>query len=333
MQKTLKIGLIGSSGHCGRALKIMSEDSECKLTSYAPTHPSESLERISRFSCVNEKTTSYKKYEELLNKEELDLVIVDSVYGFHGTVTLAALNKGIPVYCEKPLAKSIKELEEIESVAKRKDLPIVCMFETRSDPVVATAKKLINDGAIGEPILAFGQKSYRLGKRPEWYSDPELYVGTIPWVAIHAIDWTRYMTGFEFEEVSAISARTGPPGPKGLDIAGTIQFKCKEQGSVVITYDYLRPQEAPTHGDDRFRIVGTEGIIDSVEAEKRFHVILKDKGEVDVDMVETTPLFYQMVQALKGRGELPMSTEDAIASNKAALKGQEAITTGRTLKI
>ncbi len=345
--KTFKVGLIGCSGHSGIALNVIKDSKDLVLTAGAISHESERQnmknilksarsEQVSsenaRVGAGNIEPKFYEDFNNLLETEELDVLIIDSIYGFHGKHAIAGAKKQIPMYCEKPVSTTIEELDELESIVIRNRIPFSAMFELKTTPTINTAKELISKGEIGEVLLAFGQKSYKRGTRPKWYNDPQLYGGTIPWVAIHAIDWTRYMTGMEYKEVTAHQDKITEEGPKAYETSGSIFYRCKDKGSCVINFDYCRPQEAPTHGDDRFRIVGTEGVLEGSLQNNKLDLIVRGKGVYNPELKEADLLFSQFIQGLKGEIPLP-GPKDVFNSTRAALVAREAAESGALLKI
>ncbi|HHW10925.1 MAG TPA: Gfo/Idh/MocA family oxidoreductase [Firmicutes bacterium] len=364
----MRIGLIGASGHYAAVLKILAEEMQgsgsnqseagrspagrsgrrghsgpAYLAAIAMTHETEKakIESVRRHPAyLKGKTVEYDSAQTMLAQADLDAVIVNPPYGWTASYILQALERGIAVYSEKPLATKLADLELIQKKAHQTATPLVAMFELRAHPVTATAARLVAEGAIGRPVLAFGQKSYKLNPdgRPIWYADRELFGGTIPWVAIHAIDWTRFITGLEFAQVyaSEISVAAGRLAP--IATAGAIHFTFRQGGTAAITFDYLRPAEAETHGDDRFRIAGTEGVLEGSLPRNELLLIRRGQGTIQPPLDETKPLFRRFLDALygktlHGKAEMPMTADDAIASTRAALWAQKAADEGSLLDI
>ncbi len=305
---------------------------EARLTAVAFVHPGDNAQAVRKAAAYGPHTVEYASAAELLAQAHPDVLIVDPPFGWHARFSLAALRHGIAVYSEKPLAATRQELAELRDAAVESGRPLVAMYELRADPVVATAAHLVRAGTIGQPVLAFGQKSYKLGQRPSWYCDRTLYGGTIPWVAIHAIDWTRYITGCEYAAVTASHLCTAPELP-GVETTGSIHLEwAGNSGSAVITFDYLRPAAAPTHGDDRFRIVGTAGIMEGNVAARQL-LLLDSAGQHEVALDQPAPLFAQFLQGLTGAARMPMTVDDALASTEAALLARDAADRGERLVV
>jgi predicted dehydrogenase len=133
----------------------------------------------------------------------------------------------------------------------------------RAMPAFQRAREWVQAGKIGEPVLVNARKSYRWGVRPEWYGDREMYGGTWPWVGIHAVDMSAFITGLSPVSVSAQQANRAHPDRPGCEDSCSGLFQLDNGGSLTASVDILRPETAPTHGDDYCRVVGTNGIIEA----------------------------------------------------------------------
>ena len=144
-------------------------------------------------------------YEEMLKNKELDAIFIASPSGEHCHQIAEALEAGYHVFSEKPLGISLDECKSAErAVEKHQDKVFMLGFMRRYDPSYAYAKKKIEEGAIGKPILFRG------------YSiDPEAAIeGAIKFaphsggqfldMAIHDIDLARWFLGSEARSVYAI---------------------------------------------------------------------------------------------------------------------------------
>ena len=61
---------------------------------------------------------------------------------------------------------------------------------------------------LGRPILALGQKSYPFATRDDFYKTRRTYGGSIPWQAIHALDFLSYCCGKDYARVAAMQSST-----------------------------------------------------------------------------------------------------------------------------
>ncbi len=258
----------------------------------------------------------YGDYKEMLSAEKPDIAIVNPWFNDNGAIALYALEKGIHVFCEKPVATDIETLEKLEACAKNGEAVLAPMFESRYMSEFITAKKAIDEGKVGTIRMMDSRKSYKLGKRPEFYSSREYYCGIIPWVAIHAIDWMSWLSGEKYTSVSAIHSCKDNGGNGDMDIIASAQFKMTNDIIATLNADMYRPSVAKSHGDDRVRIVGTDGIIEVANGEA---TLLSDAyGEIKLPKEEPKDIFEDFLALIRGEKN-DLTAKSAIEATKWAL--------------
>lgn len=109
--------------------------------------------------------------DELLSDPSIDLVINLTVPKVHASINQKILNAGKHAYTEKPFALNLGDGKKVIDLAKKKGLRVGCAPDTFLGGGIQTARKLIDDGEIGEPIAAIGNMA---SHGPEaWHPDPE----------------------------------------------------------------------------------------------------------------------------------------------------------------
>lgn len=96
----------------------------------------------------------YTDFDEMLAREQLDVVAIATPNDLHHPMTLAALRAGAHVLCDKPLALDARQAREMLKEAEERGRRTVVPFWWRFLPVVARAHELISDGSFGEPFFA-----------------------------------------------------------------------------------------------------------------------------------------------------------------------------------
>ncbi len=76
----------------------------------------------------------------------------------------------------------------------------------------------------------------------------------------------RWTTGREYVQASAWHGNNDHPDYPGFQDQAGVLFKLDNGGTAMTNLDYLRPEPAPTHGDDRLRIAGSEGVLEVLGA-------------------------------------------------------------------
>lgn len=264
----------------------------------------------------------YSDWLSMLVQEKPDAVSVDGPFHQHGIMCLECAKRGIHVFCEKPISLDLAELEEIENAAVKSGSCIISMVGLRYDPAFWTAHQLAESGAIGKIKLIHTQKSYRFGNRPEFYKKRELYGGTIPWIGSHAIDWILWFSRSDFKSVTAFHDSHDNHGYESMEIAAECLFYLKNGIIATVSIDVLRPDNAHSHGDDRIRIAGTEGVLEVMDS--KVHLI-NVSGDQYIEL-ENPPrtLFEDFIGGIRKETLPPVSTMDTIALTRACLLARKA---------
>ena len=152
----------------------------------------------------------FAKAEDLLDRKDIQAVVVSAPSRFHASITQAAAAAGKHVFCEKPPALLMEEGESALKAVAKTGVHFQIGFMRRYDPPYARAKKLIEAGEIGEPILF---KSIGRDRQPPPRS---FFQGGINGTlfqdaAIHEFDLARWLMKDEVAEVHAFGGVRGCP--------------------------------------------------------------------------------------------------------------------------
>ena len=198
-----KVGVIGAGLQGGRRCPVLKQFPNTELVVIASDHE-ESVKRLA-YNMGCQATT---RWEEVVERDDINVVLVCTPPHLHHPMTIAALKNGKHVLCEKPLARTIEEADEMLKVAKESGMKLKCGFNHRHHPGIQTARKWFDEGIIGE--LNFVRCRYgicgRLGYEEEWRANPEIAGGGhLMEQGIHAIDLFRWFLG-DFSEVVSFTA-------------------------------------------------------------------------------------------------------------------------------
>jgi len=322
------IGIIGSSGHYHYALAGEREIEDAVICAVAPGSADEDMSRLTAaLSAASVSPKQYDDYREMLDREDLNVVAVNPQFHLNSEVTTEALSRAIPVLCEKPLAIDLESLDRVRQAQLQSKAGLGMMLALRYDARFYTARQLVASGAIGEPALGYSQKSYKLGTRPPFYCTRETFGGLIPWIGIHAIDWFRWISGIEYTAVIGHHANVHAPQYGEMEDTAACLFELANGGSAVMSFDYLRPAGAETHGDDRLRLIGSAGCLDISGA----GLTLTDPdGTRSIDPVSPPHgLLADFAMSLADKDHRCLiSTEDALRVTEISLLAREAADNG-----
>ena len=204
------------------------------------------------------------------------------------------------------------------------------MMGLRYDPAFYTAWRAVQEGAIGAVRLINAQKSYKLGRRDAYYRDRATYGGTIPWVGVHAIDWIAWFSGAAFESVYATHSTQFNHDNGDLEVSALCHFTLHGEIFASASIDYLRPSTAHTHGDDRVRVMGTEGAIE-VRDGAVYLINGETDGEVVLPMACERQVFQDFVEHVEGKTTALLGADEVFAVTEACLLARQSADEGRVV--
>lgn len=151
-------------------------------------------------------------WRSVIERADIDVVDICTPGDTHAEIALAALAAGKHVMCEKPLANDVADAERMvvaADAAHARGVVSMCGFSYRRTPALALARRLIEDGRIGDV------RHVRAQYLQDWLSDPEAPFtwrldkaragsGTLGDIGAHSIDTAQWLTGDDIVGVSAM---------------------------------------------------------------------------------------------------------------------------------
>jgi scyllo-inositol 2-dehydrogenase (NAD+) len=202
----LAIGLAGA-GRLGRvyARDLASRIAETKLVAVADPVEAVAKEVATEFDVPKH----YADPLALFDDPAVDAVVIVSPTHTHRELVIAAASRKKPTFCEKPPALSLDDVAEMQSAVATSGMFLQMGFMRRFDAGYASAKKQIEDGRIGMPLVF--KSTSRDPFRPSLeYANPKSSGGMLLDMGIHDFDLARWFMG-EVRTVSTIGATIAYP--------------------------------------------------------------------------------------------------------------------------
>ncbi|MDE5051228.1 Gfo/Idh/MocA family protein [Niallia taxi] len=203
---TLKIGVIG----CGsiaqhRHLLEYSWNKAVEIVAVCDINEERALEIGKEYSAK-----AYTDYKELLADKDIDAVSVCTPNYLHAPISIDALNAGKHVLCEKPMATSSEEAEQMIEAAEKNGKKLMIGHNQRFVKSHQKARELIQSGEVGK-IYSFrsafghgGPEQWSVDGKESWFFQKEkAFIGAMGDLGVHKTDLLRYVLGEEFVEVGA----------------------------------------------------------------------------------------------------------------------------------
>ena len=155
---------------------------------------------------IPENIEVFKDYKALIEHANIDIVFISLPNKFAASATKLSLEKGLHVFCEKPPARTLAELEEVFLVSQQcPNLKLMYGFNHRFHHSVEQAKLIIQDNSLGRLINmrgVYGKSQMISFDQSDWRTKREESGGGILLdQGIHMLDLMRYLSGEDFSEI------------------------------------------------------------------------------------------------------------------------------------
>jgi predicted dehydrogenase len=200
-RETVNVGIIGAGFARSTQVPAFAACEGARVSAIASGHR-ENAESVAREFGIPFVGADWR---EIVTREDVDLVCVTTPPVFHREMTLAALAAGKAVLCEKPMAMTAGETDEMRRRAAESNLLALVDHELRFVPARQHARELIAAGEIGRvrhaKVLFRGDSRAAAERAWSWWSDEQAGGGVLGAIGSHAVDALRWLTGAEVSEV------------------------------------------------------------------------------------------------------------------------------------
>ena len=201
----------------------------------------------------------YESFEEMLGSEELDLVDICTPTHLHAEMTVAAVEAGCHVVCEKPMARTVEQCDTMIEAAEAAGKMLFIAQCIRFWPEYEVLAQMVADGELGEITSArFVRQSPTPGWASEgWLMDPELSGGALLDLHIHDVDFVLSVFGTP----EAVLARGANIVSEGSPVDHVDTSYLYAEGPVcTVQGGWVMPDSYPF--EMGFQVLGTEGLLE-----------------------------------------------------------------------
>lgn len=294
--------------------------------------------------------TAYATVEELLKNPEIQAVSICAANFAHAELTIAALNAGKDVLCEKPMAITLPECEAMVEAADKNGKFLMIGHNQRLAKAHSMARSLITDGLIGD-IITF-RTTFGHGGPETWSVDPGLNtwffdknraaMGAMADLGIHKTDLIQYLTGQQVVRTTARVTTLDKRDAQGNLISVDDNAVCIYEmsggamGTMTASWTYYAAEDNSTV------IYGTKGelrIYDDPNYSVR--IISSDGTRVnyEIDQIQTNDhqtssgVIDSFIKSLVENIPPEIPGEDVLHAMKAVFASIESSATGRAVDV
>ncbi len=291
------------------------------------------LERAQQVAAQFNIPYAFSDFREVTSHPEVDAITVGVPNAFHAPVSLAALESGKHVLCEKPLATSVADGEAMVAAAQRAGRVLAVNMSTRPEPAIVAVREAVQAGRLGKVTYAYGRMFRRSGIPGfgSWFTRKELAGGGATMdIGVHVLDALLWVLGFPRVtavrgEIQAVhgpherglgswGADRVPGGTFDVDDLSAIHLRLADGGLITVEVSWA------IHGrnEQRMQLAGDLGgadIFPDLYGESTPLRFYWNEGDKPVEVIPTLPEtqwgwalgFSRFVDAVRGHGE-PLAT-------------------------
>jgi predicted dehydrogenase len=163
---------------------------------------------------------SYSDYTELLARKDVDAVLICVPPFLHKEITLAAARAGKHIYCEKPMAMTSLECQQMIDAAKAANVVLQIGYVLRFSSERGTIRDIILKGKLGRPVFYREMNNPSSGPQQVWVHNESTGRGPL-WENSHVIDFLRYIFG-EPESIVGVGLKCKPGATDAMDTIGVL---------------------------------------------------------------------------------------------------------------
>jgi predicted dehydrogenase len=164
---------------------------------------------------------TFGRYEDMLADGEIDVVYIPLPNGLHAEWTIRAARAGKHVLCEKPLAISLEEVDQVAAAAREAKVMVAEGLMYRHQALTREVKALVDRGTLGELRFVRGSFTFPATRENDVRLVPTLGGGCLWDLGVYPIGYARFVLGAE--PVEALGWQTA--GPSGVDVAFAAQLR------------------------------------------------------------------------------------------------------------
>ncbi|WP_018132134.1 Gfo/Idh/MocA family protein [Effusibacillus pohliae] len=287
---------------------------------------------------------AYTDYRELLQNEGLDAVSVCTPNALHAPISIAALDAGKHVLCEKPMATSHEEALAMIAAAEKSGKFLMIGHNQRLMPPHKKAKEILDSGVLGR-VLTFrttfghaGPEMWSVEGAGGWFfQKQQAFIGAMGDLGVHKADLLRFLLG---EEIVEVGAFVGTLAKQNTDVDDNAVCIVKTEsgaiGTLVASWTYQPKEDNSTvfyceKGTLRLAEDPTYGVIvEFANGERALYQV----GAVATNEKQTTSgVIDAFIEHILTGTRPAISGEEGYKSLKVILAALESAETGRIVRV
>lgn len=225
----LGIALVGLGYYSTDLLSpALQQTKNCYLAGIVTGTPSKAEAWQKKYNIPDKNIFNYQSYEQLANNDDIDIVYIVLPPSMHKEYVVRGANAGKHVFCEKPMAITANECQEMIDACKSQKKKLAIGYRLQHEPNTQAYRKIIRDQSLGKVKKVSCAAGYTENRTNHWKQKKEMGGGVMYDMGVYSIQGARMGTGME--PIAVVSAKTSTNRPEiykdGLDeiAIATLEF-------------------------------------------------------------------------------------------------------------
>ncbi len=231
--KKLNIALCGLGRYAGYLAEGLESSEYCRLSGIITGTPTKAEKWKKQYDIPDNNIYNYQNFDQIIHNSDIDVVYVVLPNAMHKEYTIRAAKAGKHVICEKPMATSVKDCEEMITACKDAGVQLAIGYRLHYEPYNLEIKRLGQERVFGQVRLIEASLGYRTTDPTQWRLKKALSGGgPLMNVGIYCIQCSRYVLG---EEPVSVTAQFGPVTNRELfsEVEASITWQLQFPGGAV----------------------------------------------------------------------------------------------------
>ena len=184
--------------------------SKCHLAGVVSGTPSKIETWQKKYAIPDANVYNYENFDTIANNPAIDVIYIVLPPSMHAEYTIRAAKAGKHVWCEKPMAPSVRDCEAMIRACKENNVKLAIGYRLHHEPNTQTIMRFAKEQKYGKPVTAMAEAGYRETRTNHWKQIKAMGGGVMGDMGVYPLNALRYGTGLEPIAVVAQASTTRP---------------------------------------------------------------------------------------------------------------------------
>ncbi|GAB3657782.1 Gfo/Idh/MocA family oxidoreductase [Echinicola sediminis] len=210
-KERLGVALVGLGGYStGQLAPALQMTSHCYLAGIVTGTPAKAVSWQEKYNIPDKNIYNYQNFESIADNPDIDVVYVVLPNSMHTEFAIKAAEAGKHVWCEKPMAKTVKECQQIIDACARNKVKLSIGYRMQHEPNTKQFREFIRSQKYGELKMMEAVAGFYMNSEGIWRLDREMGGGAMYDMGVYPINAVRYLSGMEPISVMAYESKMRP---------------------------------------------------------------------------------------------------------------------------